>query len=1508
MPVAAVPVDSETLQLLDLKQTMEQEPVQVVVWVDVLTWLKQEHPQWAAALERPGTASTASEDCQSVARGIAQAMRIPTDSQWARVSLLRAQLRLLPPGERAAALAALRAQGTEDSLVLSLVSFSFALPPEPDRLRTGEHIGHFLLGERLGAGGMGVVYLAQQQLLQTTRDVAVKLIHPALLLTAHDDALARFISEVQTLVALEYEGIARLYEAGMYPDPPTAASLPYLAMELVRDGQPITTFAAAHGLTTRQRLTLFRQVCTAVQRAHGRRILHRDLKPTNILVDSDGRPFVIDFGLAQAYDTVLPLGHQLVASGTPAYMSPEQVTEAFGPVTDRSDTYALGIILYELLTGQRPYPVPAEVAVDQLRQIIVESFPLRLSAYHAAYRGALEAIVEQALRKAPAERFSVQALGDRLDEYIESERYRARLQQHASIDEPVRGHGGAVPGPGSESPSAPYRGLAAFQIEHAPLFFGREALTERLLDHLRPRPGARETPRFLAIIGPSGSGKSSLARAGLLAALQHGALDDSAQWPLVVCRPGPDPLESLAVALAAHPVIRARLAAVGEVVSRLREDQRTVHLITRLALHDAPDTHRVLVLVDQFEEVFTVCRDDALRQALIATLLYAASVPGGQTVVVVTLRADFYGKCAAYPTLATALAEHQVLVGPLSPEELRRAIVRPAQSVGCAFESGLVELLLHDVTDQAGALPLLQDVLRELWELREGRHLTHAAYEAAGKLAGALEKRADTLYAAFTEAEQAMCRRVLLRLTQPGEGTEDTKRRVAMQELFAVEAEVEQVEAVVQRLTDARLITTEGATNRPEEGVVEVAHEALIRGWSQLRTWIDADREALQTHRRITVAAQAWQALQRDAGLLYRGVLLEQAKAWRLDHDDDLNQLEREFLLASMTLQVQEEEAKEAQRRRELEQARALAEAERQRAQEQARATQRLRRRAGALAVLFVLAVLGVVFAWRQQQQAERFAKEARAAAAAQATARREAQAAQQIAENEQARAKQAHTLALARQLAAQAELALATPPVHLVRSTLLATESLRRAPTLEGYRVWAKAMALLPRDVRRLEHQGQVQKLAFSPDGKQLATLANQGGTHEQAAGVAQLLNPTNGETRARIDHRGWVTAVAFSPDGRWLATASWDYTVAMSEVATGHEVYRLQHEAPVLSLAFSLDGTRLATATRDGLVHLWATALATPVVTLRHDGAVQAVAFSPDGRTLATASDDKTARLWNSATGEEIGRFPHPSQVMQVAYDPQGRWLATVHGDRQSWRATARGEEAKMRLWDVASGQLHLMLDHGDHAVREVVFTPDGTRVVTTSGDTVQVWEAVTGDSLARFKHDDFVQKLVLSRDGQWLATLQRSDKHVLVWDLATAQQQCRVTHDKDVRAAVFSRDGSQLATAGDDHTLRLWNTASCQAMSRVKHEGVIDGLIFSLDDQLLASSIRLSQSKFVRGEIDVWDPTTGERLQRIGDSPALLHGDHLQCGWSPPGNGQFRPDRDNMGYTLGARAGAP
>src|SRR5712692_7885305 len=311
-------------------------------------------------------------------------MTLPTDSQWARYSVLCAHLRPLPPAARQAQLAAWQGTGAEDPQVLSLVALHYALLPDPDRDRTGERLGPFTLEAPLGAGGMGMVYRAQQHIGLTTRPVAVKLIHPTLLRTVREEALARFQAEMGTLVKLEHEGIARIYDGGIGEDPRTHEPLPYLAMELVRGGLPITTYARDYALPWPERLALFVRVCHAVQYAHEHRVVHRDLKPTNSLVDSEGRPVVIDFGLAAAYEALLP-GAPLAISGTPAYMSPEQVAAAFGPVSAKSDVYALGLLLYELLTGQRPYVLPPDGALGQWQQIITEAAPPPLRQVDATY-------------------------------------------------------------------------------------------------------------------------------------------------------------------------------------------------------------------------------------------------------------------------------------------------------------------------------------------------------------------------------------------------------------------------------------------------------------------------------------------------------------------------------------------------------------------------------------------------------------------------------------------------------------------------------------------------------------------------------------------------------------------------------------------------------------------------------------------------------------------------------------------------------------------------------------------------------------------------------------------------------------------------------------------------------------------------------------------------------------------------------------------------------------------
>jgi hypothetical protein len=346
---------------------------------------------------------------------------------------------------------------------------------------------------------------------------------------------------------------------------------------------------------------------------------------------------------------------------------------------------------------------------------------------------------------------------------------------------------------------------------------------------------------------------------------------------------------------------------------------------------------RLVVLVDQFEEVFTLCGKEELREMLVRNLLYAAKVVRGQTLVILTMRADFYAKCAANADLAAAFSDHHCLVGPMTEDELHRAIERPTQLVGCEFESGLVDLLMQHVRRQPGALPLLQHALLELWKKREGRRLTVKAYQEIGKLEGALQRRADATLESLSERQRELCRQIFLRLTQPGEGTEDTKRRASMQELVSLSGTSSAEEDIVQKLTNASLLTTEGDLSE-KSAFVEVAHEALIRSWPQLRKWIDADRAGLRTRTRLTESARDWKNAGDDPAYLYTGARLAVAKEWEASHPGELSTDETEFLVRGLEAQKQREasELEAAQRLARAEAARAEEAEERAREQERA--------------------------------------------------------------------------------------------------------------------------------------------------------------------------------------------------------------------------------------------------------------------------------------------------------------------------------------------------------------------------------------------------------------------------------------------------------------------------------------------------------------------------------------------------------------------------------------------
>ena len=757
----------------------------------------------------------------------------------------------------------------------------------------------------------------------------------------------------------------------------------------------------------------------------------------------------------------------------------------------------------------------------------------------------------------------------------------------------------AAAAPGDEETPSPYVGLAAYQVGDAERFFGREAVTGTLLALVEERP-------FVGVFGASGSGKSSLLRAGLAAACGRTAL---------VLTPGGDPVRELAAAVA---------GLLDEPVTRIHDELAADPQALRGWLARAGTD--LLLVVDQFEEAFTLCSPRDQRW-LVRALTSAA---GRRVRVVVGVRADFYGHCGRHPELVTALHRAQLLVGPMSAEELRRAVTEPAARVGASLETALVARLISDVTGQPAALPLVSHVLAETWRRRRGLVLSLAGYEDAGGVEHALARTADRTYEQLSEVERSAARLLFLRLIAPGEGTEDTKRRIRRDEVDAPAA-------LLDTLAAARLISLD------RDGV-ELVHEALLRAWPRLAGWIAEDRDALRVHRRLAEAAEVWRTHGHDPDLLYRGAHLEQAERVR----DRLNPGEREFLDAGRA-------------------------AERARAAGQRRSTRRLRRLVAVLAALAVLLAGASAAAAGAQRSASHQRNEALSLRASDAatnllrTRPRDAQAlalaAYRLAPTTEARG--VVLLADAAVHAATLGDGYMSPPGRFAITTALPDSPGQRIWLPTGQEGWRRAGTLPAGEITYFVSADERRLLSW--DSLDTFTMWD----------VADADHPREVAARA-----GLPMVRSIDGAGRLAIGADGDDAVVVWDVVTG-AVRRLPTQG-LADVAPLHDGTGLVVARRDGdrfAVELWSLD-GRPVATLLHSPEEPGLHIGPTGlvTVIGTRTGDMAvldiANPGAPRTRVRAGGVGYP---VSIAFDPLGRAMVAAHSDT-------------VTLWDLASGAVRL------------------------------------------------------------------------------------------------------------------------------------------------------------------------------------------------------------------------
>lgn len=947
------------------------------------------------------------------------------------------------------------------------------------------------------------------------------------------------------------------------------------------------------------------------------------------------------------------------------------------------------------------------------------------------------------------------------------------------------------------SAPCPYRGLSAFQEADADLFFGRAQVTRDLVTAVKRKP-------LVAVLGPSGSGKSSAVFAGLVPHLRNRA--GATRWQILACRPGIKPFDALAEAFIESGLWSERVdlsqstlkpeadhsyrLSVLELAVNLQLDRQALsQRIDRL--HQNHPGMRLLLIVDQFEELYTLC-PEADRQSFIDHLLDAAHAAPAFTLVL-TLRADFYGYALSDRHLSDALQNAVYNLGPMSREELQEAIAQPAAQMQVTLEQGLTERLIEATWGHAGRLPLLEFALTQLWDQQQSGQLTHAAYDAIGRVEEALANHAEKVYAQLDTSDQQQMRRIFVQLVELGVSNDPSRR-------LATRSEVGETNwKLVSRLASERLVVT-NLNEATAEETVEVVHEALIRSWGRFERWLQMDGEFRNWQDDLRRARRRWEESDCEDDALLRGKQLVIAKDWYESRQDELSLEDYTFIRRSLTIQDRENRKRKRRRRAIIS---SLI--------------------AGLLAAL---ALAGVAW-WGWQNAALSEISALNTSASALLTSEQPFDA---LMESLRAKKRLSSVMGASSDVSDRIE--------FLLHRSIYRTNEYNR---ITG-------------------HTNAITAVAFSPDGETIATASWDK--------TVKLWKPDGTPIRDLLGHGDRINDVVFSPDSQIVASASQDKTIHLWKLDGTPLPTLNGHQSAVNSLAFSRDSRTIASVSEDGEIKLWDAYSGINLVTIPgHQGIAWAVAFSPDGKTIATAGADRVIKLWN-LQGKLLKEIPgHEEAIYGVAFSPDEKMIASAswdktiklwtidgslietlkgHSDRvyravfssDSQSMVSASRDNTIKLWSLDGSLPKTLKGHSDR-VFSVAFSPDDKTIASVSRDrTLRLWRSHNELVNTLIGHRGPVSQVAFNPKKPMMATA-GWDNTIKLWTTNGKLLRSLTGHTDRVNGIAFSPDGKMLASASNDKTVKLWNLDGQLLQTFDKHENAVTSVAFSPDGRAIASA---------------------------------------------------------------------